>query len=572
MPSIQILPEHLRNVIAAGEVIERPASVVKELIENSIDAGAMKIKIEVLYGGKKLIKVTDDGSGMDREDALLSVQRYATSKIASIEDLFKLQTLGFRGEALASIAAVSRLTIETGTDQKKPATIIEVIGGEVKSVRDAPPLKGTIVTVRDLFFNTPARRKFLRANSTELNHIIEIVTMEALSDFSRDYKLYADDTEILFLPPVYEPAERIAQVFGMETIEHMLEYENIFDDLRLHAFISKPPELRAKRTGQYIFINQRPVRDHLISKAIYDGLGSLVSKDKHPLFVVYLSMPPSRVDFNVHPAKREVRFSDGAAIYDFVRGTVEKLINKNLQEHTGLREEHESSDEDSAQAVQETSVSKNLQPSYLSSESTGLRLFEKDSAYEVSQPFIFFGEVFIAMPVPEGLLIMDKHAAHERVLYEKFLNGSFRVKRLLFPKQVKLQPLLYRSILNNREILREMGLEIDDFGSGSVIVRTLPEFYRDESIQAILEEIASALRDYEEGMGHQEEIIEKKKAVAASLACHKSLRRGDPVNKEEIEVLYRELLKTSDPYHCPHGRPTIVRLTMEELFKRFGRA
>ncbi|MFN3740571.1 MAG: DNA mismatch repair endonuclease MutL, partial [Thermodesulfovibrionales bacterium] len=415
MPLIHVLPEHLRNVIAAGEVIERPASVVKELIENSIDAGARKIKIEVLYGGKKLIKVTDDGCGMDREDALLSVQRYATSKIASIEDLFKLKTLGFRGEALASIAAVSRLTIETGTDQTGPATFIEVIGGEVKSVKDAPPLKGTIVTVRDLFFNTPARRKFLRANSTELNHIIEIIIMEALSDFSRDYKLFADDTEILFFPPVYEPRERITQVFGMETIEHMLEFESRSEDMRFQAFISKPPELRAKRTGQYIFINQRPVRDYLISKAIYDGLGSLLSKDKHPLFVVYLSIPPSKVDFNVHPTKREVRFSEGVAIYDFVRVTVEEGIKKVIDLSLGVKERQDSSDEGSAQALEEIRVLQNFQTSSSvhpstgfesSSDFTGLRLFERDSTYEAAQPFIFFGEVFIAMPAPDGLLIM----------------------------------------------------------------------------------------------------------------------------------------------------------------------
>lgn len=581
MPSIRLLPEHLRNVIAAGEVIERPASVVKELIENSIDAGASKIKIEVLYGGKKLIKVTDDGTGMDRDDALLSVQRYATSKIATMEDLFKLQTLGFRGEALASIAAVSRLTIETGTDQTGPATLIEVAGGEVKSIRDAPPLRGTIVTVRDLFFNTPARRKFLRANSTELNHIIEIVTAEALSDFSRDYKLYADDTEVLFFPPVYEPRERIAQVFGMETREHMLEFENSFEDMRFQAFISKPPELRAKRTGQYIFVNQRPVRDYLISKAIYDGLGSLISTDRHPLFVAYLIIPPSKVDFNVHPTKKEVRFSDGAAIYDFIRGTVEEIINKKIEEHIGFKEQRGLAGEDfkteglrlKAYPFTHSPIHQfTCSPSYdFSSEFTGLRLFERDSTYEGAQPFICFGDIFIAMPWPDGLLIMDKHAAHERVLYEKFLNGSVAVKRLLFPKQVKLQPVLYRIILNNRGILKEMGFEIDDFGSGTVIVRTLPEFYREDSLSGILEEIGSSLKDSLEGMAHKEELLEKKKALAARLACHKSLRGGDPVNRQEIEALYRELLKTSDPYHCPHGRPTIVRLTIDELYKRFGR-
>lgn len=572
MPLIRVLPEHLRNVIAAGEVIERPASVVKELIENSVDGGAKNITVEVLYGGKKLIRVIDDGSGMDREDAILSIQRYATSKISSIEDLFRLQTLGFRGEALASIASVSRLSIETGIDSSEPATFVEVVGGEVKAVRDAPPFKGTIVTVRDLFFNTPARRKFLKANSTELNYILETVITEALAEYKLGFKVFAEDTELLFYPPAYEPRERIVQVMGMEVMENMEEFENEHEGMRLHAFISRPPELRAKKTGQYLFINQRPVKDHIITRAIYDGLSELLPQGKHPLFVVYFSIDPSKVDFNVHPTKKEVRFSDSSSVYEFIKASVEKACVRRI---TKIQFQDSPSESFQGVAITSEAVSP-YQPSDIKDITqglfTGASTHEGESLTEVAEKdILFFGEIFIIIARPDGLLILDKHAAHERVLYERFLEGTVIPKRLLFPKQVKLQPVYYRHILKNREMLREMGLEIDDFGSDTVLVRTVPEFYKDESLHAILEEIGSILKDHEEGMEHKVAIFEKKKALAERLACHKSVRRGDPVTKEEIDLLYRELLKTSDPYHCPHGRPTIVKITIQELLKRFGR-
>ncbi|MCX7794105.1 MAG: DNA mismatch repair endonuclease MutL [Thermodesulfovibrionales bacterium] len=567
MPSIQILPEHLRNVIAAGEVIERPASVVKELIENAIDAGSRNITVEILYGGKKLIKVSDDGCGMDRDDALLSIERYATSKISKIEDLFKLKTLGFRGEALASIAAVSRLTIETGIDTSLPGTLIEIAGGEIESIRDAPPLKGTIVTVRDLFFNTPARRKFLRANSTELNHVIETVISEALADFKLGFKLFADNTELLFLPSVYEPRERITQVFGMESIEHMDEFEHEFDDMTIHAFISRPPELRAKKTNQYIFVNQRPVRDPVITKAVYDGLSGILPEGKHPLFVIYLKINPSKVDFNVHPTKREIRFSDSSSVYEFVRNAVENACVKKLKV---IQFEASGSSDRFHEPISASG------PIYAYNTTDSAHgLFERASCYETSLPserdIIFLGEIFIIMFQKDGLLIMDKHAAHERVLYERYLKGEVIPKRLLFPKQVRLQPALYRSILDNKEILNEMGLEIEDFGSGTVIVRTLPEFYDENSLQSILDDIGSVLKTSAEGMDSEEEIFDKKKALAASLACHKSIRGRDFLNIEEVKTLYSELLKASDPYHCPHGRPTLIKITLNELLKMFGR-
>jgi len=570
MGSIRLLPEHIRNVIAAGEVIERPASVVKELIENSIDAGAKNIRIEVLFGGKKLIKVSDDGCGMDREDALLSIQRFATSKISKIEDLFRLNTLGFRGEALASIASVSRLTIETGTDSSKPATFIEIRGGNTPEVRDAPPLKGTIITVRDLFFNTPARRKFLKANSTELNHIIEVLTFEALADFKRGYKLYADDSELLYLPQVYEPRERIAQLFGIETIEHMIEFEHETDDLKIHGFISRPPEIRSRKTGQYTFINGRPVKDYLISKAIYDGLSNILPKDRHPLFVIYLSIPPSKVDFNVHPTKREVRFSDTGEVYEFVRESVLRTFKVEQRIEIGIQSTTTGDILSDTRQPSESQISLSGEAKEGSPPISELKLFEGYASYGEHKSFIPFGDVFVAVADEKGLIIIDRHAAHERVLYERFLRGQIRTKRLIFPFQVKLRPLYHRLLLQSGLLLKELGFEIEEFGPNNLIIRSIPDIYSDASISTILEDIAEAIKESKEGTG-SEAIYDIKRHLASTLACHKSIRAKDSITSVEIEALLRDLFKTSDPYHCPHGRPTIIKITIEELYKRFGR-
>ncbi len=604
MPVIQILPEHVRNLIAAGEVIERPASVVKELVENSIDAGAENIKIEVLYGGKRLIRVTDDGCGMEKKDAILSIERYATSKISTIEDLFNIRTLGFRGEALASIASVSRLTIETGTDPSQVGTLIEVKGGGNAVIRDAPPIKGTIVTVRDLFFNTPARRKFLKTDSTELNHIIEVVVSEGLAEHRRGFRLFADNRELLNLAPVNSIKERVAQILGKEAIQRMMEFQARHEGLGLHGFVSLPPEVRSRRTGQYIFVNNRPVRDYLISKAIYEGLSEILPKDKHPLFVIYLSVDPSKVDFNVHPTKKEVRFSEGTVIYEFIIGSLKRALKQRdardkfrasqqsvaevtpeIQGPEGLGERIGSPIE--IPAVTSPLSSLNHIPTVASPLIGGeitMRLFEKETFYRKGQ-VLSFGGVFVAMADEEGLIVMDRHAAHERILYERFLNGLISTKTLLFPKQVRLQPVSYRIILSLQELLKGMGIEVEDFGKSVLLVRAIPEYFREEDIDSILEDIASAFRESEETRSPFDridsarssvaevtvELSHKRQSIASTLACHRSIRRGEEITPEEIEALYRELLSSSDPYHCPHGRPTMIRISIDEIMKRFGR-
>ena len=309
MPQIKILPPDLRNKIAAGEVIERPASVVKELIENSIDAGSTDIRTDVLYGGKRLIKVADNGIGMDREDALLCFESHATSKLAREEDLFNIKTMVFRGEALPSIASVSKVRLVTGLKGSLSGVAVDIAGGEVKGIKDSSFI-GTSIEVRDLFFNTPARRKFLKSNGTELFHIIDTVTKEALSHWKIAFRLISDDRETMDVPLSSGPRERIMQIYGEEFLNGLTEVKAGADGLSMISYVTKGDNFRNMKSHQYIFINGRSIKDSSVSHAVYHAYEGILPHDKHPVFFLFIEIDPHKVDFNVHPAKREVRFED----------------------------------------------------------------------------------------------------------------------------------------------------------------------------------------------------------------------------------------------------------------------
>ncbi len=554
MPLIKVLPVQLRNKIAAGEVIERPASVVKELIENSIDAKSTEIGIEILNGGKGLIRVIDNGIGMDREDALLCVERHATSKVSTEKDLFNITTMGFRGEALSSIASVSRMRILTGIKGAESGTFVEVWGGDIREIKDYPVI-GTIVEVRDLFYNTPARKKFMRSESTESIHIIEHVTFEALAYWEIGFRLTMDHREVMNLPPAGCPRERISQVYGAEFLEGLVEIISERDGLKMTSYVSRGENLRNRKSHQFIFINKRPVKDPSITHAIYQSYEGH-QKDKHPIFFLYLSINPLEVDVNVHPTKREVRFSDKDRIYRFVRDNIRDFLIIRREEvrtivgNAGAPVVPASTGDDP--------VIKEDKPFFVSEKG--------EFGFRPSIPFIYLGESFIAYSCREGLVLLDHHAAHERVLYEHFLRGenvdSFR---LLFPRQVRLSAKEYRIILDNATILNEMGIEIDDFGYDTIIVRSLPVVLKKADIQALLSEIASAIIDGE----RPEKPL--KESIAAKMACHKSVRGVEVLTNEEVQVLIHDLEKTTDPDHCPHGRPTRVFLSINDLRRMFGR-
>ena len=559
MAEIKILPVEVRNKIAAGEMIERPASVVKELMENSVDALSTHIRIEVLRGGKGLIKVSDNGRGMDRDDALLCLERHATSKLSSADDLFSISTMGFRGEALPSIASVSRMSLVTGLQDAPSGVFVEAHGGEVKDIRDFPA-QGTSVEIRDLFFNTPARKKFLKSDRTELFHIIDWVTREALAHWDIGFTLFTEKQETMSIPRASDPRERILQIYGLEFVEELLELHAKDPGLAITAFVTKGEHFRSSKSHQLIFINKRPVKDQTISHAVYQAYEGLLPHDRHPVFFLFMDIDPRRIDVNVHPTKREVRFENKDLIHRFVSSTVREGIKEERSHYTapfiepsmhafpgpgvkvpspGYREP----------VMRERGVSENI-----------------DLLYQPSLPFLYLGDTFIAMAGKGGLTLIDHHAAHERILYENFLKGmNLNSHPLLFPRQIKLSHKEYALLLENKDTLHEMGLEMDDFGHDTLVVRSLPEALEEADLRGILSDVAAALGEGIRPFSRVKEVL------AARIACHSSVRGKDILHQEEFHQLLQRLEDTEHPDQCPHGRPTRIFLSLDDLKKMFKR-
>jgi DNA mismatch repair protein MutL len=568
MPQIKILPTDLRNKIAAGEVIERPASVLKELVENAIDAKSSEITVEVLNGGKRMIKVSDNGTGMDKEDALLSFEPHATSKISSFDDLFDIRSLGFRGEALPSIASVSKVELVTGLKGSPSGISIEVDGGKVKEIRDAP-LAGTSFEVRDLFYNTPARKKFLKTTSTELFHIIDTLTKEALSHPQIGFCLLTDNQETMNLPKASGLKERLMQVFGNEFVTGLIEENCAGEGMELSAFASNTGNFRNSKSHQYIFINRRPIKDASVTHAVYKAYEGILPPGKHPVFFIFLTIDPGKVDFNVHPTKREVRFEDKETVYRFVNSRLRDRIKSDRTEYT--RQFAEAPREDGFEEVFGTSSFQRYSPPEASSPAQGGAFVSGVSenlefTYRPSLPFIYLGDTFIAVAGRGGLSIIDHHAAHERVLYEKLLSGrSSMTRQLLFPKQVRVSGKEYRVLLENREMLHNFGFEVEDFGNSTVIVRTVPEELDDADLPGMLSDIASGFID------PNTSFQSLKDNIAACIACHSSIRGKKILSQEELSGLLEDLEKTEYPDQCPHGRPTRIFYSLHDLSKLFKR-
>jgi len=556
MSLIKILPIDVRNKIAAGEVIERPASVVKELIENSIDAGSTEIKIDVLYGGKRMIKVSDNGGGMDGDDALLCFERHATSKLEREDDLFEIRTLGFRGEALPSIASVSKVKLVTGLKGAGAGVSIELHGGEVKEKREAP-FSGTSVEIRDLFYNMPARKKFLKSNQTELFHIIDTVTKEALSHYGIHFILMTENRETMLLPRALGLKERIMQVYGEEFSAGLAEVSAERGGMHMNAFISKTDNFRNSRSHQFLFVNGRPIKDQSLGHAVYASYEGILPADRHPIFFLYLTLEPGSVDFNVHPAKREVRFAEKEMVYRFVYGSLREIVRAGRKEYTGPFLEPRDAGVPNAAATYFPS-------SFLP---VGGAVSEvAELAYRPELPFVYLGDTFIAFSGRGGLTLMDHHAAHERVLYERFLRRvGLQPRPLLFPLPVKLSHKEYRALLDSKGLLEEFCIELDDFGHDSVVVRTVPADLGDADIRGVLADAASAL------MGDVHPGASLKESLAARIACHSSVRGKAVLNREEFSRLLADLEETEHPDQCPHGRPTRIFYSLDDLKKLFKR-
>jgi len=539
MPKIKILPDNLRDKIRAGEVIERPASCVKELIENSIDAGAGRIDIEIKGAGRGLILVSDDGEGMTPEDAVLSLMRHSTSKIDTEDDLYNIRTMGFRGEALASIASVSRLRLITAPKGEKIGILIEAEAGDIKSQKDSPSI-GTTIEVKDLFFNTPVRKKFLKKDPTELMHIIDVITRLSLSHPEIVFRVKVDGSETMTLPRAGDLRERLCQIYGAEFIEKLNKIDVLAGNIHIYGFVSKKDFLRESRQNQYIFINKRPVREPSINHAIYSAYGS---KDSHPIYFLFIDMPPSHIDFNVHPTKQEVRFKDKEYIYKLIKDSVRDSLSPDITAEVKPTTTYNTSPTSSYNYVAE--------PTTL--------------PYRTIPRYLYLGETFIAVAEEDGITIIDYHAAHERVLYERLLKGlDLKGNEFLFPKEVYLSPNEYAEIIKNKELLSEFSIEVEDFGSNTLIVRSLPPEINGSDIRGILSDLAGLLS---EGIP----IDTLKMKTAATIACHSSIRGKRLLSPEDVSSLLSQLNSTDEPERCPHGRPTRIKFTLDELKKLFKR-
>jgi DNA mismatch repair protein MutL len=584
MSTISILPEILVNKIAAGEIIERPASVVRELLDNAIDAGAQTISVEVLYGGKKLIKVIDDGAGMDRKDASLCFERHATSKIKSEDDLFNIHTLGFRGEALASVASVSKVILITSTAHSPVGTKVEITTGHKKEITDASPLKGTTLEIRDIFYNTPARRKFLKSTQTESSHIIDIVTQKALSYPEITFFLKHNHSEVMGVSSAKDIKERFIQLYSEEMFNEFIEISRQGRGIKLYGFSSVREFARSAKNFQLIFMNRRPVKNPTIAHAVYSAYRDVIPKDKHPAYFLFFDIDPRKVDVNVHPAKREVRFEAP----DEIHRIVEFSIRDVLHVHQGKTPDYKQSTVSTVYGtVQpagekkfgmyvirdtlESALESGIEP-LSASEDTQTDFFS-ERLVPVAKRYFYIGESFFAEAAHNGLVIIDQHAAHERILYEKLLKKTnIEVEQLFLPIRVELPAREFNIIMNHRELFHDVGLSIDDFGANNIIVRTVPRELQKADMRGLIIDTASGIMEQEhlgiKGDSGKQNLLHN---IAARLACHTSVRGKEQLNNEELSQLVSDLDKTEMPDTCPHGRPTRVFFSLDDLRKMFKR-
>ena len=565
---IQRLPEEVVSRIAAGEVIERPASVVKELIENSIDAVARGVTCEVSMRGLWSIRVVDDGCGMSRDEILLALKRYATSKISRFEDLFTLRTFGFRGEALPSIGAVSRLEIRSRSREEGiSGTFVRTEGGEVLEVKEVGSPFGTQVEAMDLFYNTPVRRKFLRSIRTELREVQNQVIQRALSHPEISFLLTHEGSPLLQLPSTSGLKERILSIFGREFIEGVVE---VTDDSS-YGYVSKPDNLRLSRTHQFLFVNNRPVQSRNLSHAVYLGYGENLGKGRHPAYILFLRVNPSTVDVNVHPAKREVRFQDERGVQDTIRRSVKRAVRPSeaLVLKEGVQDRVESWGEEQPQMLFRereseiyTASKEELPPSRYGTPSL---------------PFWQLHRVYIFAQTQSGTIIVDQHNAHERVIFDDIMKMAKRKERgaqnLLFPIVMDLTPKEWEVLDEHFETIEEIGFVLKRLSGRTLVIEGIPLLSMDlksassfgpEEMRNLLDELSS-----QEGLSGPR--LAHFETVARSFACKSAIKKGEALSLEEMSNLLDRLFATENPYLCPHGRPIIVRMTLEELDRKFGR-
>ena len=584
---IQILPDHVANKIAAGEVVDRPASVVKELVENALDAGATQIHVEVVDGGRKLIAVSDNGSGMGRDDALLSVERHATSKIRDADDIENVNTLGFRGEALAAISAVSQFSLST----RRPSDVggVEVVmsGGKMQDVREAGCPTGTSIQVRHLFYNVPARRKFLRSGQTELSHVRQMFLVYALSYPEVGFVLVVDGRETYRLASGAGSDDRMRELFGAEFTKMLRPVNLETGGITIRGYAGLPQASRADRTEQYVFINRRPASAPMLSHALAEAYHTLLPKGRYPVLFLHVEMEPSMVDVNVHPAKKEVRFRKPSDVRDAVILALRQALSNTHEDSLG-GQPRIATVSDTQPLVEIPDLPKArtfsyprlpMMPSEEAEKTTALPVPGAKSGQQSpsSRPWSWcrvlgqVGGLYVVMETEDGMVLMDPHAAHERLLFERYMRElatrCVASQGLLAPETVDLLPQDAQRVRESLPLLKEMGFGISEFGGDSFLVDALPSCIGDASAADLLSAVAGSM---ERGgsSGGTERWSEEDVAQAA---CKAAVKARDRLTLHEIEQLVVDLAGAEMPYTCPHGRPTVIFMSFSELHKKFGR-
>ncbi len=579
---IKPLSEDLRNKISAGEVVERPASAVKELVENSLDAGANEIVIVVESGGQRLIQITDNGCGIPADELQRAVERYTTSKIENIDDLFNIETLGFRGEALASIASVSELDIISSVNGEEGAEI-NCRNGIASSIKPAPGIKGTQITVQNLFYNTPARRKFLKSPRVELRQIVMMVKRLALAYPDVALTLIADQKNIISLTPE-SLEDRIVSLFDPTYRDQLLPIHVEKGDYAFSGYIGNLNLIRTRPGEQYVFLNRRYIKDRLLNSAVYSGYQSLTRRGEYPFFVLNLSVPTDQVDVNVHPMKTEVRFKDEWRLYHVLKSGVTDSLTDILDtipffERPVSFNESPSSDSQTLTGKQtgmffdRNIPSPTQPPKHLErAKSYASKLAERQEA----PGLIDMGNIwqvhskYIVSQVSSGLVIIDQHVAHERILFEEAMNAFDKTpmpsQTLLFPVNLQFSPDEYSTLLDVLPYLEKIGFKMKEAGDRAVNITAIPSDMGWGNERRVIKDIL----DYY--LSHQKEYSSLQENLAASFACKAAIKAGDSLTVEEMQTMVNRLFATKHPYYCPHGRPIIVRLTLDELDKRFERS
>jgi len=600
--TIRLLPEGTVNRIAAGEVVERPASAVKELVENAIDAEASRIEILIQGGGRNSIIVTDDGVGMSREELALAVERHATSKLPD-DDLLHISSLGFRGEALPSIGSVSRLKIESRARGSDEAWSIAVIGGDKEAVRPVSLTAGTRIEIADLFFATPARLKFLKTERIELNHILDVVRRLAMANPSVGFSVSDEKGKRLRLDAAQGDLldarlARLSDVMGREFAENALRIDAEREGIRLTGYAGLPTLNQAYARSQYLFVNGRPVRDPLLTGAVRGAYQDLLARNRHPMVALYLEIPPTFVDVNVHPMKTEVRFRDAGLVRGLIVGALK---------HALADAGHRASTTVSAQtlgAFRPGSSPAGAMPSYRpGSHGGGLARaaaryyaplpgmdqpsavgvedrvvpFAGDAAQTVAESYPLgvaraqLHETYIVSQTSEGIVIVDQHAAHERLVYEKMKQaldeGDVARQGLLLPEVIELEEAHCQRLVERADQFAELGLVLEAFGPGAVVVREVPAMLGKTDIVGLIKDLADDLAELGEGLTLKERLEE----VCGTMACHGSVRAGRRLNQAEMDVILRQMEQTPHSGQCNHGRPTYVELNLADIERLFGR-